>query len=77
MLAQQEQLQATSGNHQNLFFMRLEASEISIKCQKCVEPFPTDDFSKKGNQPTKLLLYKVGKVPFKDLQRYAEVWDAG
>lgn len=43
MLAQQEQLQATSGNYPNLFFVRLEASEVSIKCQKCAEPFPTDD----------------------------------
>ena len=43
MLAQQEQLQATTRNYPNLFFVRLEASEISIKCQKCAEPFPTDD----------------------------------
>lgn len=42
MLAQQEQLQATSGNYANLFYVRLEASEVSIKCQKCAEPLPTD-----------------------------------
>ncbi|MCJ1360291.1 MAG: hypothetical protein MMC33_010296 [Icmadophila ericetorum] len=43
MLAQQEQLQATSGNYPNLFFVRLEASEVNIKCQKYAEPFSTDD----------------------------------
>jgi len=43
MSAQQEQLQATSGNYPNPFFVRLEASEVSIKCQKFAEPFPTDD----------------------------------
>ncbi len=44
MLAQQEQLQATSGKYPILVFVRLEASEVSIKCRNCAEPFPTDDF---------------------------------
>ena len=79
MLAQQEQLQATSGNYNypTRFFVRHEASEVGIRCQKCAEPFPTEWSSKMDHQPTKLLLHEIGKSPFKDLQWCAEIWSAG
>lgn len=32
-----------SRNYSTLFLARLEASQLSIKCQKCAESFPTDD----------------------------------
>ena len=43
MLTQQKQLQAPCNNYPDLFFVRLEASEVSIKCRKCAEQSPTDD----------------------------------